>query len=290
MADHNTLKGVLLQVASGVAFCVMSALIKTASGIDSFKTSFFRFVIGLTLLGTAALFGKIDLKFVHGPFLFLRGLFGGVAVYLFFLSIAELGVAKGTVISYSYPIFAALLGAMFLKERIGVVRGLALLAAFGGILLLMKGKGGGLASFVSFGVYDGLALLGAVLSGVAVFFVKKLHQTDTTYAIFFAQCVIGVWLVVVPANVVPCQIGISGGVLLLGIGIAATIGQLLMTEGYRYQSVTVGSLLGMLVPVLNCLVGSVFFREPFPPSAMVGSVIVIVACGIVSIEGGNRQR
>jgi len=267
-------------VLSCVMFCAMSTLIKCVPGIDSFKTSLFRFFIGMAVLGTAALFGFIHLRFVNGRLLFLRGLFGGVAVFLFFLSIAKLGIAKGTVISFSYPIFAAVLGIVFLHEKPDWRQWLALAAALFGIILL-SGSGSGVSMLMTIGVYEILAFVGAVCAAIAVVIVKRLHDTDSIYAIFYAQCVIGLWLIVIPANLVPCSIGYLGGAILLGIGLTATAAQLLMTEGYRYTSVSVGSLLCMILPVFNFLIGVLVFHEPMPLRAVVGSIIVIASCMLV---------
>ena len=267
-------------VLSSVVFCAMSMLIKCVPGIDSFKTSLFRFIIGMAVLGTAALFGFIQLRFHNGRLLFLRGLFGGISVFLFFLSIAKLGIAKGTVISYSYPIFASVLGIVFLREQPGWRQWLALAAALFGIALL-SGSGAGVTGLITVGVYELLALLGAVCSAVAVVVIKRLHDTDSTYAIFYSQCVIGLWLIVIPANLVPCSIGYLGGAILLGIGLSAAVAQLLMTEGYRYTSVSAGSLLCMTLPVFNFLAGVLVFHEPMPLRAVAGSAIVIASCVLV---------
>ena len=267
-------------VLSCVMFCAMSTLIKCVPGIDSFKTSLFRFFIGMAVLGTAALFGFIHLRFVNSRLLFLRGLFGGIAVFLFFLSITKLGIAKGTIISFSYPIFASVLGIIFLHEKPDWRQWLALATALFGIILL-SGSGPGAGGLMTVGIYEVLALVGAVCAAIAVVFVKRLHDTDSIYAIFFSQCVIGLWLVVIPANLVPCSIGYLGGAILLGIGLAATAAQLLMTAGYRYTSVSVGSLLCMILPVFNFFIGVLVFHEPMPLRAIVGSIIVIVSCALV---------
>lgn len=282
-------KGVALMVGAQFAFCGMCALVRCASNIDAYKTTLFRFVIGLGLLGTAALFGKIKLTFVHGRLLFLRGLFGGVAVFILFLSISRLGIGKGTVINYTFPIFAAILGALFLKERIGIAKAVAIAGAFVGIYLLAVDDSSGWGRLAAFGTHEAVALLGAVCSGTAVVLVKRLHDTDSTYAIFFAQCLIGLWLMIVPANLVPCAIGYSGGILLLGIGVSAAGAQLLMTEAYRHVSVTTGSLLMMLLPVLNLVVGVTIFQESVSPRSVLGSIIVIACCIAVLIPG-DRPR
>ena len=284
--DEN--RGVALILASTVAFCLMSGLVRYASDIDPYKTTLFRFIVGLGMLGTAALFGRITLKFANGPLLLLRGLTGGAAILIFFFSIAKLGVGKGTVLIYSFPIFGSIFSSIFLKERIGAIRFGAILMAFVGIYLLAADNGRDSSLLGALGAYELLTIFGAMLGGVALVSVKKLHDTDSSYAIYFAQCVIGLWVVVVPANIVPCSIGWSGGLLLVAIGTASTVGQLLSTEGIRYVQVATGSLLGMLVPVLNYFLGVVAFDEVISWRSVVGSATVLGACVVVLLKSNNN--
>ena len=289
MMSASLARGIGLRLAASVVFCLMSGLIRCGPDIPTAKMTLFRFVVGLAVLGTAALFGKIELKFVHGPFLFVRGLTGGVAVFLFFLSIAKLGVGKGTVIVYSFPIFASLFGMLFLGESTGLKKWAAIAGAFAGIVLMTSGNpsGGGL---LSFRLYEALAVLGAVLSGVAVVAVKKLHETDSTYAIFFSQCLFGLWIVLVPANMSEGSVGYGGGALLLALGLTAVVAQLLMTESYRYTSACLGSLLGMILPVMNLAVGILIFREPVSVRGLAGAALVIACCvAIIAIGDGPEE-
>ena len=284
----NEHKGAALILSSTVAFCIMSGLVRYASGIDPYKTTLFRFVVGLGILGTAALFGKIRLRFVNGRLLFLRGLFGGVAILLCFWSIAKLGVGKGTVLIYSFPIFSSIFSVIFLKEKIGLFRAAAILAAFFGIYLLASDNGNGSNLLAFLGKNELLAIFGAMLGGIALVIVKKLHDTDSSYAIYFSQCVIGLWIVVVPANVVPCSIGLSGGILLVAIGVTATIGQLLSTEAYSYVEISTGSLLGMLVPVVNYIIGVTVFGEFVSWRSILGTAAVIGSCIVVILKNHNN--
>ena len=129
-----------------------------------------------------------------------------------------------------------------------------------------------------------------MLGGATLVMVKKLHNTDSSYAIFFAQCAIGLWIVVVPANVVPCSIGVAGGFLLVAIGVTSATGQLLATAGYRHVDVATGGLLGMLVPVLNYIIGVAVFHESVSLESVVGTVMVIGACGIVLARTANSEN
>ena len=286
MTSATLRRGVCLRMGATLVFCIMSGLIRCGPDIPTSKMTLFRFVVGLAVLGTAALFGRIELRFIHGPLLLLRGLTGGVAVFLFFLSIAKLGVGKGTVIVYSFPIFASLFGMLVLGESTGPRKWGAIAGAFAGIVLMTSGRPGG-GSFLSFGLYEALAVLGAVLSGVAVVAVRKLHETDSTYAIFFSQCLFGLWIVLIPANMSGGSVGYGGGALLLAIALTAVVAQLLMTESYRYTSACLGSQLGMLLPVMNLVVGIVVFREPVSLRVLAGAGLVIACCvAIIAVGDG----
>jgi len=102
-----------------------------------------------------------------------------------------------------------------LKERIGAVRLVAILTAFAGIYLLAADNGQGVSLLGVLGRYELLAIFGAMLGGLTLVLVKKLHDTDSSYGIYFAQCVIGLWIVIIPANIVPYSIGFTGGLLLV---------------------------------------------------------------------------
>ena len=282
----NNMKGIVLMILAAISLSIMSGLIKSAKDIDSFKTTLFRFVVGVSILGIVAMFGKIELKFKHSPLLLLRGFLGGAGIFCLFLGIKELGVGKGTVLFYSYPIFATIFSTIFLKEKLSIRKIIAIFFAFIGIYLLASKS----ATEWSIGIYEILVLIGAILSGGAVVTVKKLHETDSTYAILFAQCIIGIWIVILPANLVPCSIGYVGGFLLLGIGVFATLGQLLLTEGYKYLPVATGALLLMLAPVLSFIIGIVIFSEQISGTSVTGAMLIICSCIAVIIKGNKKEK
>ncbi len=275
---HPYLTGSVMMVCSSICFSVMAGLIRSIPHIDSYTIAFFRFAICLALLGSLALTRKIELTFARSTLLFLRGFFGGMAVLLFYLAINTIGISKGTVILYSSPIFATIGGVIFLGEKVSIQKWLIIFAAFFGIYLIATGDAKGL---LSVGMYDLLAALGAVSAGVAVVLVKKLRSTESSHSIFFAQSVVGFWLVLIPTNATTGSIGIGTGFVLLAIGIAASAGQLSMTYAFRHLPVSTGSLIGMLVPVFNIAVGVIGFGEVISLRCVTGILIVLVSCSLV---------
>lgn len=272
-------KGILLLVSSIIFFSLMASLVRLVPAIDSRYTVFYRFVINVAIMGILALFKVFPLNFVRSPMLLLRGLTGGIATYLFYLSIVKLGVGKGTVISYSYPVFAAVFSAILLKEKISLLKWAVILVAFAGILLLSFSN---IKSLDELGLFELLALLGAVLAALSVVLVKQLHATDSTYAIFFAQAIVGFWLFVGPASTLPIDISWGQFSVLLGIGVTAAAAQLIMTAAYKEVSVSTGATFYMTVPVLNIVIGWIFFGEVLGLFEIIGAAIVIASCIIIA--------
>jgi len=274
MSDNS--KGILLTLGSVVFFALMAVLVKAIPNVSSYQTTFFRFAIGVGIVGILQLFGIIDLRFNDKKNLFWRGLVGGVAVYLFYLAILKLGVGKGSVYIYSYPIFATLFSMLILKEKVEPIKFVFIFISFGGLLLLTLG--GGMESLAGMGIYELIAIAGSVTTGLAVVFVKKLHDRDNSYAIFFSQCIVGFWMFMIPSGVTQSSGNMTELILLVLVGVVATIGQLFMTEGYRYVNVATGSLLQSLVPVFNLFSGWLIFHEHFTTIEMVGAFIIVTSC------------
>jgi drug/metabolite transporter (DMT)-like permease len=277
MSGDNYLRGVAGMLLSSVLFSIMALLIRSADQIDFFKTALYRFAVGAILLGTLALFRKIRLEFNNSPILFLRGFLGGVAVLLFYMSIVKVGIAKGTVLSFTYPIFSTIGGVILLKDRVRPVVWPLLVASMLGIALLV-----GLGASGWGNVWILLTLLGGVLGGLAIVCVKRLTSSDSGVSIYMSQCLFGFWIVALPANLNPTPMGWVGGVLLITIGLVAAAAQLLMNWSFVHVSIATGSLLGLLTPVFNVVFGIAIFGETMGALELIGTLLILASCvGIV---------
>lgn len=275
-----------MALASGF-FCMAGCLVKYGSYIGVYRMAFFRFVIGFGLIAIAVMLGRVTLVFNNKKLLFLRGLAGGIAILIGLVSITKLGLGKGMVLICSYPIFASVISAVFLKERLRLFDIGAILTAIAGIYFIAYEEQQGFSLLV-FGKYELLAVLGAVIAGIAVSLIRKLHDTDSSSAIYFSQCVVGMWLVLGPSFSNEGSVGLNGVFILLGMGATVTVGQLLMTEGFKYVPVKTGSLLLMIEPVLCYIAGVAIFSERLTVYRALGSLLVIGACMVVM--AGRKKK
>ena len=277
MKKEGTLYGIVLMLLSVVAFAIMATLVKSMSHVSTFVTVFVRFSVGVGILGILALFKKINLKFVRSPLLLLRGISGAVSVTLFYFAIVKIGMGKGSVYSYSYPVFATLLSAIVLKEKVSVAKWILILSAFVGIVLVSL-KFSGSDEGWSLGFYDVLAMCSAITNAISILIVKKLHGTDNSYAIFFAQSIVGFWIFLIPANMPQITGPVTGSYVLVVIGVFSAMAQLLNTEGYRHVSISTGSPFHMLIPVVNVIIGVLVFNEAFSTLEIIGASLAVLSC------------
>ena len=275
--ENNKFKGTCLILASSCMYSLMACLIKSAAEIGAFRISFIRFLFGLCVLCVLMLTGRIKLKFNNWALLAARGVLGGTAVWITYLAIVKLGISKGTVIMYSYPVYASIFGVIILKEKFRLTNLVSIICALVGLYLLVV-KAGGYRALLDVGKYEIITVAGAAISGLTVAIIRKLHETETTFEIFFAQCLFGTLLMLIPANMGDQSISANGILLLLGIAGFAFVGQLMMTEGFRYLPVNIASVLAMVELVMNYGIGIFIFGEATSVRSAGGAALILAAC------------
>ncbi len=278
-------RGMLLMAASSVVFSAMSLLVPLTRSVSTSLVTAARFAIGILVIGGLGAFRVIEVKPRNWSWLIGRGLFGSASVFLMYFGIVRLGLGMGTILNYTYPVFAALLAPLMIREKVRADVLAAVAVSFVGIWLVVNplGHGGGSGGGFSLGL-NLLALLGGVSAAVAVVAIRKLQQTDSPYVIYLAQCVFGILVVGYPTATSSFSFALPLWLVLAGIGILATVAQLIMTRAYRDVPATEGSLLAFLVPVLNSVLGIVVFGETMRPATMIGALIVLVACAYVALR------
>src|SRR5262249_27308552 len=98
-------RGPALLVVSSVLFGAMALAAKRATlRLPGPEVAFVRFLVGLGAVAVAAAAG-VRLRPVNWWGLALRGIFGGLAVLLYFGSIAKLPVGEATLLNYTAPLF-----------------------------------------------------------------------------------------------------------------------------------------------------------------------------------------
>ncbi len=205
-----------------------------------------------------------------------RGLTGLVGTACFYWTIPILGAGKSTLISSTYILFASVMASLFLKERLGWVKTVWIVVALSGVLLLTGvGMGAGGSHFV---MAEILALVGALSAAGAVIVIRQLTRTYHSGAIYLCQCI---YLILVMTPFAIYSFEWPGGLEFLLISVAAVVsslGQIAMTESYRYLPVASGASIQMALPVTASIGGVLLFAETFSVLQVVGAALIVLGC------------
>lgn len=246
-------KAAAFMVAASAFFAVTGAFVKAGAAHFHlselvFYRSFVGFVLLLPLLGK----GGIRLKTRRPGAHLTRGALGVLSMALYFDAIVHLPLGTAVTLQYTSPLFIALLSVFFLRERIGFQLGLGLAMGFLGVVLVMRpaGLGGPL--------FAGIVGLGSgVAAGIALFSVKLLSKSEPVGRIVFyfsllSSAISGVWAALegftpLSWHTLP---------LLLGMGVPATLGQLLITRAYQKAPASQMSALSYTTVGFAALIGA----------------------------------
>ena len=238
--------------------------------IDPWVSMSFRFAIGLVV--TSILFTpNIRLSF-KSWLLASRGVLGGLGTAAYYVTVGPLGVGKATLIGNTWTVFAAIIATFALKEKLTVNRIGGILLALSGIALLSEVTSGSLGKDMH---WEFISLGGAILAAAVVVVIRQLTRTTDSATIFASQCVYGLLLALPFALQHLPQISLRDLGLLCVAALAASAGQLAMTEGFRFLTVAAGGAFQVMVPLIISMGGVVFFGEHFTTIQMLGGLLIL---------------
>ena len=245
----NLLK--LNTIDKGVLFMLLSALIGALNGavakylsqsMDPIEIVFYRNLIGvLIVLYSFKKFSvSIDTSKLH--LLFLRGVFGALAMVLFFYTIATIPLGEAVVLNKTSPFFVTILAYYLMKESITLRTFFALIIGFIGIVFIMKPFGVEISIEHIFGV------LGGFFAACAYATIKKIKDIYDARVIMLSFMTVGVLIplglfLFTPYVHFKIHTDIFIWVLIIFMAIISTASQWFLTRAY---SISRASIIGVV--------------------------------------------
>lgn len=216
----------------------------------------------------------------------LMGIMFSFSSLTLFMSYNYMDAGIASTILFAYPVFVAIIMAVFFRERLSPVTLLSIALAFTGIMLLYRGEGGQTLSL------PGVALVFVSALTYAVYIVgvnrSSLHDMPAVKLIFYAV-IFGMSVFIVRLKFgLALQPVPSAALWLNPIGLAlfpTLISLIFMTKSIHCIGSTPAAILGALEPVTALVIGVCVFGEKFTPRIMLGVVLVLAA--VTLIVAGN---
>ena len=158
----------------------------------------------------------------------LRGALSIATVVLFVFGLRDLSMAQAYALFFISPSLITALSMLVLKERVDLVRWLAIAAGLGGVLVALRPSSDGLLSL------GGLAILGsAACYAVSAITARVLGRTDRSeHTVLWVIVFMGIGATVLAA---PIWVAPKGDdfLLLFGLAVSGFLGQLAITEAFN---------------------------------------------------------
>ena len=264
------LRGIGLMIVSSILFSAMHAAIRHVSTeLPSYQIAFFRAFFGLVLFLPVAIrtrfgFLRTSRPWLHG----LRALLNLCSMLAFFTALDTTPIARVTALSFSAPIFMAVMSVVLLGERMRVRRWAATILGFIGALIIIRP---GIVEIDSGSV---LVLGSAAVWAACMIVIKILGRTESSMAITgYSNLLLSV-MALVPAIMVWKNPSLDAWVWLAFIGTVGTLGQIAIAEALKQADATAVMPFDFLKLIWATAFGFVFFAELPDQYTWVGAAVI----------------
>ncbi len=299
MPISNQLKGYVYGCIAAVSYGVNPICAKSlyALGYNSNTVLFYRFFLGTLMLGLLLAVQKRNFAVTRKEacVLGVLGLVFALSSITYFISFHYMSGGVAATLVFAYPVFTALLMAVFFKERLKWPSILAILLTIGGIVLLYKDDSGrpiALAGIV-------LILISALAYALYIIIVNRsgivMSGTKLTFYAMFS-C-----LLCVVAYSLLCQSLTGEGAIVLlqqpsewmvavALGLVPTVISLVfMAMAIQYIGSTPTAIMGALEPVTAAVLGIVFMGEVLTLRISCGIFLILFSVTLIILDAKLRR-
>ena len=272
-------RGLLEMLLACLLFSLMNVCVYAIKWFDSNTPatviSFVRILSNLLILIIPALLRSTLVKLFGDarPSLWLRGLFGTLALMLSFAAITRIGPGESAFLTASSGVFVALLGPSLLGQKNSWWVWLAIVGSFTGIALLFQPNGQNVDL-----LGRAMALSAGFLSALAYLMVARAGRSNLPQTVIFYFCLVALVVHLAYFTLYGYQLPQMPitWVLLLLTGLLGSAAQLCMTRAYQAAPAALVSAVGYLAPVLSLAWGVAFFEQIPGPNALLGASLILL--------------
>jgi drug/metabolite transporter (DMT)-like permease len=208
----------------------------------------------------------------------MRSVMGTFGMVVLFGAQILLPLPVATVLGFTTPLFAVILTALFLQERVGPWRWMAVALGFAGVIIIAQPGSAEAGAIPPLGAVAGL--LAGLMVAVISLQIRDLTRTESSISVVFYFALFGS-LFLGPA--LPFVWGPHSEAAWLAIAAVALVGtaaQLLLTAALRFGSAASVLVMDYTTLIWTTLYGKYIFDQ-LPPAHIWWGAPLVVAAGLV---------
>ena len=276
----NSFKGIVMTAGAGIifgAFPIFANLFVQFGGdMDAFNL--YGFVLTVLFLAGYILLTKRSFALPRKAIVWviLAGAANVITRILLTYSYEYLDVGIATTLHFLYPLIAAILGAVFFKEKMPVYKWIAFAVASLSVYLFAESTQGG-------GQLIGILMAGASSVGFALYMLitekADLTRLDPVVFVFYVSLV----------STVGCLFMGTGGAAVTDIPVKAlivlflcaivnnVIAFALQQQGVKYLGAAMTALFSLFEPIFSCVFGAIFLQQAMGIRSGFGIALILLS-------------
>lgn len=269
------------------AFPIFTTLfVRFGGNVDTFNL--YGFLLSVVFLAVYILLTRRSFRLPKKAvfFVILAGIMNVVTRILLTYSYEYLDAGIATTLHFLYPLFAALLGAVFFREKMPFFKWIAFVVASASVSLFGFGGDGQLTGII-------LAVASAVCFALYMLITERANLTEIDPVVF-------VFYVCAVSSVGCVAMGLAGGTLTAQIPLKALVVLILCAvlnnvvafalqqQGVKYLGAAMAALFSLFEPVFSCIFGAIFLQQAMGIKSVFG-IVLILACLIAIVLLDHRK-
>ena len=279
-------RGIMFILLAMLIFSILNAIVKDITAhYDAVQLVFFRCFFAAFPAGAFLLLrrGWMRPSLPEWGVHFKRALLLCIGLTLLFIGIGKLPLADSMALYFSSTLFLVILSYPILKEKIGVVQGIAVSLGLVGVVIIAK-PGGDVFHWGTL-----FLIMGTLMESAYNLYGRLLSSTHNSYIITFLGSLLPALLILIILPFVWIAPDVKGWIALIALGLGGGLGQLCVTTAYRYAPA------GILAPMIySAMIWSVLLDITlygnWPTESLFLGCGIILASGLIIVLHESRRK
>jgi len=275
----------IIATVAMVLFSVVPPSVRLLSDtMSSWQIVFIRAVFGTIGIGLFFLWtGLHKLKSRQMKVHVVRSTFNFVGMVMWFWALGHIELAKGIAIHFTMPLFIVLFAVIFLRERIGLYRLIAMLVGFGGVLIILR------PGALDTGLPELAILSSAALYGGAVVFLKKVVADETPAAVTFYTNLFMALGCLVPTVILWAPLTAADILPVLGLSVCGLFAPFMVAVALRKADASMIAAFDFLRLPFTALFGFLLFAEVPDEFVWLGAAVIFASTYFIARREAKKQ-
>jgi drug/metabolite transporter (DMT)-like permease len=278
-------RGLIWSIAGGVTGGVMNVLIRDAAeDIDPLEVVFFRnFFALLFMIPFVARIGLGGLRTSKVGFYVLRAVVAFISMVTWFIGITFVPLATATALNFTAPLFATVLAALVLRERVRARRWSAIVIGLIGVIVILR-------PFERPDTSMFVILLSAATAAMGSITVKFLSRSEKPVAIVTYMVLYLTPISLIPALFVWQWPSVAGWTALTLLGLFGVLSHLCMAQSLAVADASAIAPFDFLRLPYAAFLGYIFFGESPDFWTWCGAAIIVASSLYVAHREARLAR